>query len=197
MLLDTKYCTNLPPYMLLQMVPNLRYSSLQALSAPNVDLLSLTSTRLWDSLCKGFQACLASNNKQSMALTTSLIISLYTELSKVSEHACIGQLFGSIAHAAAQAVSVRHCEAIWLPCLPIVKSLAHQLPQTCIHYSESLLTDVAEAFCELLSVCIEGKCIALQGGFVGNMSLGCPMDWWHSWLARAKLAKVGAITSQD
>ncbi len=189
---DVRSLQSINYWLLLQMVPALQYSSLEALSGPHIDLLTLPST-LWGSLCTGLRACLATNNKQIMALTATLIIRLHAQLSKAGDYTCASQLFCSIAQAAEQAASVRHCEAIWKPCLPVVKSLTDQLPHTCMYHTEGLLEDVAEAFCELLSLCIEGRHPSLQQSFIQTMGIEDVMKWWHSWLARSKLARVSLV----
>ncbi len=173
-----------------QMVPHMQYDSLEALSAPDNDLLILTGTGLWDPLRKGLMFCLTSNNKQIIALATKLIANVYSELSKAGYYECIGQLVCSIAHAAEQAASMGQCVAIWEPCMPIIKAVAHQLPQTCMHYTEAVLGNIAEAFCSLLRVCMESNHASLQRSLVSNNDNECSMRWWHSWLARAKIAKV-------
>lgn len=175
---------------LVQMVPNTQYDSLKALSAPDNDLLKLTGTGLWDPLRKGLMFCLTSNNKQIIALATKLIANVYSELSKADYYECIGQLVCSIAHAAEQAASMRQCVAIWEPCMPIIKAVAHQLPQTCMYYTEAVLENIAEAFCSLLRICMESNHASLQKSLISNNDNECSMRWWHSWLARAKIAKV-------
>lgn len=105
-----------PPYhleWLVQMIPNMQYDSLEALSAPGNDLLILTGTGLWDPLQKGLMFCLTSNNKQIIALATKLIARVHSELSKAGCYGCIGQLVCSFAHAAEQAPSMRQCVAVW------------------------------------------------------------------------------------
>jgi len=173
-----------------QMVPNMQYDSLKALSVPDNDLLILTGTGLWDPLRKGLMFCLTSNNKQIIALATKLIADVHSELSKAGYYECVDQLVCSIAHAAEQAASMRQCVAIWEPCMPIIKAVAHHLPQTCMYYTEAALGNIAEAFCSLLRVCMESNHASLQKTLVSNNDNECSMRWWHSWLARAKIAKV-------
>ena len=173
-----------------QMVPNMQYNSLEALSAPDNDLLILTGTGLWDPLRNGLMFCLTSNNKQIIALATKLIANVQMELSKAGYYECIGQLVCSIGHAAEQAASMRQCVAIWEPCMPIIKAVAHQLPQTCMYYTEAVLGNIAEAFCSLLRICMESNHASLRKSLTSNNDNEFYMRWWHSWLARAKIAKV-------
>jgi len=175
---------------LVQMVPNMQYNSLEALSAPDNDLLILTGTGLWEPLRKGLTFCLTSNNKQIIALAIKLIVNVHSELSKAGYYACIGQLVCSIARAAEQAASMRQCVAIWEPCMPIIKAVAHQLPQTCMYYTEAVLGNIAEAFCSMLRICMETNHASLQKSLTSNNDYECSMRWWHSLLARAKIAKV-------
>jgi hypothetical protein len=175
---------------LVQMVPNMQYNSLEALSPPDNDLLILTGTGLWEPLRKGLTFCLTSNNKQIIALAIKLIVNVHSELSKAGYYACIGQLVCSIARAAEQAASMRQCVAIWEPCMPIIKAVAHQLPQTCMYYTEAVLGNIAEAFCSMLRICMETNHASLQKSLTSNNDYECSMRWWHSWLARAKIAKV-------
>lgn len=173
---------------LLQADPTLQCSSLEALTAPRTDLTALTSAALWDSLCQGLTACLASNSKPTLLSASSLIITLAHDQSRLGDHACTAQLFCCMAAAAEQASSVEASAAIWQACLPLVRSLAVQLPQTCMHHSESLLAKMVEAFCKLLMLCIAEP--PLHSSVVFAIGGGDPLDWWHSWLARSRLAKV-------
>ncbi|KAL0039095.1 hypothetical protein WJX77_007663 [Trebouxia sp. C0004] len=180
----------LQQHIALLMVPYMQYHSLKALSAPDNDLLVLTDTGLWDPLRKGLMFCLNSNDKQIIVLATKLIVNVHSELNKAGYYECIGQLVCSFAHAAEQAASMRQCVAIWEPCMPIVKAVAHQLPQTCMYYTEAVLGNIAEAFCSLLRMCMESNHALLQKSLTSNNDNDCSMRWWHSWLARAKIAKV-------
>ncbi|DBA69517.1 TPA: hypothetical protein ACH3X2_012720 [Trebouxia sp. C0005] len=180
----------LQQYIALLMIPNMQYDSLEALSAPGNDLLILTGTGLWDPLQKGLMFCLTSNNKQIIALATKLIARVHSELSKAGCYGCIGQLVCSFAHAAEQAPSMRQCVAVWEHCMPVVRAVAHQLPQTCMYYTEEVLGNIAEAICSLLRICIESSHASLQKSLTSNNDNECSMRWWHSWLARAKIAKV-------
>lgn len=166
----------------------MQFSSLEALTAPATDLTALPSAGLWDSLCQGLTACLASNSKPTLLSASSLIITLAHDHSRLGDHACTAQLFCCIAAATEQASSVEASAAIWQACLPLVRSLAVQLPQTCMHHSESLLARMVEAFCKLLALCIAES--PLHSSVVFAIGGRDPLDWWHSWLARSRLAKV-------
>lgn len=163
-------------------------SSLEALTAPHIDLAALPAAALWDSLCQGLTACLTSNSKQTLLSASSLIINLAKDESKLGDHACIAQLFCCAAAAAEQALSVQASAAIWKACLPLVRSFVVQLPHTCMYHSEPILTRVVEAVCKLLVLSIAQP--PLLGSMAVALGGGAPMDWWHSWLARSRLAKV-------
>ena len=168
--------------------PTMQISSLEALTAPPVDLTALPSVALWDSLCQGLTACLASTSKQTLLSASSVIISLAQDHSKLGDYACTAQLFCCMAAATEQGSSVQASAAIWQACLPLVRSLAVQLPHTCMYYSETLLAKMVEAFCKLLALCIAQS--PLHSSVVFTIGGGDPLDWWHSWLARSRLAKV-------
>ena len=168
--------------------PTTQLSSLEALTAPHVDLTALPSAALWDSLCQGLTASLASTSKHTLLSASSVIVTLAHDRSKLGDHACTAQLFCCMADATEHASSVQASAAIWQTCLPFVRSLAVQLPQTCMHHSETLLTKLVEAFCKLLALCIAQS--PLHSSVVFTIGSGEPMDWWHSWLARSRLAKV-------
>lgn len=168
------------------MVPSMQYGSLQALSVSDNDLLLLTGIGLWDPFRQGLSCCLASKNKQVTTGANSLITKLHTELSKVHDYTCIGQLFCLIAQAIEQAASVQQCEAIWVSCLPILTAVANHLPHTCMHSTEAELADTVETCCALLRVCMKSPNYLLQQSLNGDGS----MKWWHSWLARVSIGKV-------
>ena len=177
----------------LQIDPNMQQSSLEALAAPHVDLANLPSAAMWDSLCQGFTACLTSSNRKILHLASSLLTTLSMEFSKLGDHACTAQLFCCIADAAAQAASVQSSEAIWQACLPVVKCLAVQLPQTCMYHSETVLFRVVHAFCKLLRLIMEQDRSPLQHSIVVSLGKFDSMAWWHSWLARSKIAKASGL----
>lgn len=166
----------------------MQFSSLEALTAPHVDLTALPSAELWDSLCQGLTACLASTSKQTLLSASSLIIQLAQDYSKLRNHTCTAQLFCCMAAATEQASTVQASAAIWQACLPFVRSLAVQLPQTCMHHSEILLTKIVAAFCKQLALCIVQS--PLHSSVVFAIGNGDTLDWWHAWLARFCLAKV-------
>ena len=168
--------------------PTMQFSSLEALTAPHVDLTALPNAALWDSLCQGLTACLGSNSKQTLLSASSVIVRLAQDHSKLGDHACTAQLFCCMAAATEQASSVQASAAIWQACLPLVRSLAVQLPQTCMHHSETLLAKMVEAFCKLLRLCIAKS--PLHSSVVFTIGSEDALDWWHSWLARSRLAKV-------
>lgn len=185
-------CCNMS--MLLQVDPNMQQSSLEALAAPHVDLANLPSAAMWDSLCQGLTACLTSSNKQILHLASSLLTTLSVDFSKLGDHAGTAQLFCCIADAAAaQAASVQASEAIWQACLPVVKRLAVQLPQTCAYHSDAVLSNIVQAVCKLLRLMMEQPHSPLQHSIVVSLGSHVSMAWWHSWLARSKIAKVKAI----
>ena len=163
-------------------------SSLEALTAPHIDLAALPSAALWDSLCQGFTACLASNSKQTLLSTSSLITSLANEHSKLGDHACTAQLFCCVAVATEQASSVQASAAIWQACLPLIRSFVVQLPHTCMYHSEPMLAKVVEAVCKLLALSMAQP--PLLGRTAIALDSRAPMHWWCSWLARSQLAKV-------
>ena len=176
--------------MLLQTDPTMQCSSLEALTAPHVDLTALPSAALWDSLCQGLTACLASNSKQTLLSSSSVIISLAKAHSKLGDHACTAQLFCCMAAATEQAPSIHASAAIWQACLPLVRSLAVQLPHTCMYHSETIIAKIVEAFCKLLTLCIAQS--PLHGSMVFSIGGEDSLDWWRSWRARSRLAKVMA-----
>lgn len=187
--LHSLYATQPAAQVLLpQADPSMQFSSLEALTAPPTDLTALPSAALWNSLCRGLTACLASNSKPTLISASSLIISLAHDHTRIGDHACTAQLFCCMSAAAEQASSVEASAAIWQACLPLVRSLAVQLPQTCMHHSDSLLAKMVEAFCKLHVLCIAGS--PLHSSVVFSIGGGDPLDWWHSWLARSRLAKV-------
>lgn len=59
-----------------------------------------------------------------------------------------------------------------------------------MYYTEEVLGNIAEAICSLLRICIESSHASLQKSLTSNNDNECSMRWWHSWLARAKIAKV-------
>lgn len=178
--------------MLPQADPNTQFSSLEALTSPHLDLTALPSAALWDSLCQGLTACLASTSKQTLLSASSVIVSLAQDRSKLGDHACTAQLFCCMAAATEQTASVQASAAVWQACLPFVRSLAAQLPHTCMHHSETLLAKMVEGFCKVLALCIAKS--PLHSSVVFTIGSEEPMDWWHSWLAHSRLAKVISLT---
>ena len=174
----------------MQIDPSQQRCSLEALIAPHVDLANLPNAGLWESLCQGLTACLASTDKQISTPATSQTISLFKEFSRLSDHACTAQLFFCIAEAADGAASVHVSEAIWQACLHVLKSLAMHLPQTCMYHSDAVLEKLLHAFCQMVKVCLETADAPLQHSILANLGGSKPMTWWHSWLARSKIAKV-------
>ena len=170
-------------------------SSIEALTAPHVDLANLPNPALWDSLCQGLTACLASCDAQTLLSTSSLIISLNKHLTKLHDYTCTAQLFCCIAAATAKATSVQASGAIWQACLPIVESLAIYLPMICLYISDTCLTNIADSFCQLLQLCMDHSLSALQSYILLEIGSSSPMAWWHSWLARTKIAKVTCAQS--
>lgn len=173
---------------LLQTDPHKQCSSLEALTALKVDLTALPCAALWEGLCQGLTACLASSSRQTLLSASSLITTLANDHTRLGDHACTAQLFCCVAAATEQASSVQASAAIWHACLPLARSLAVHIPHTCVYHSETMLANIVKSICKLLVLSVAQP--PLLGSMAITLGGGGPMDWWHSWLARSRLAKV-------